>query len=100
MPRSSVATGPSTSRTSGRRMASTTKACASITSASTKVTCFTSATTSFGSRTALISSLLIAAACGGERECIEHQRTIERGVYGEAVYITPEGEYTPLYNVL
>ena len=67
------------------------------------MTCFTSATTSYGLRTALISSLLIAAACSacdGERECIEHQRTIERGVYGEAVYITPEGEYEPLYNVL
>jgi hypothetical protein len=66
-----------------------------------KVTCFTSATTSFGLHTALISSLLLfAASCSGQgHPCIEHQRTIDRGVYGEAVYITPENQYTPLYNV-
>jgi hypothetical protein len=38
--RSCVATGPSTSKTSGRPTASTTRACASTTSASTRATCF------------------------------------------------------------
>ena len=63
-----------------------------------KVMSFTSATTSFGLPTALISLLL--AACSNEPPCIEYERTIDHGIYGQVVYKTfMEGD-TPLYDVL
>jgi hypothetical protein len=62
-----------------------------------KVTCFTSAITSFGLRTALIS--LVAACTGQGHRCIEHERTIEHGIYGEVAYRTLDGGDTPLYQV-
>lgn len=62
------------------------------------MTCFTSATTSCGLRTALI-SLLLAACTGQGHRCIEHERTIEHGIYGEVVYRQLEGGDTPLYQV-
>ena len=64
------------------------------------MTSFTSATTSFGSRTALISLLALASACSDDHPCIEYERTIDHGIYGEVVYKTFEGGHTPLYDVV
>jgi hypothetical protein len=64
--------------------------------------CFTSATTSFGSHTGLISLVAVAllGACSGQgHPCIEYERTIEHGIYGEAVYKEFQKSDTPLYNV-
>jgi hypothetical protein len=63
------------------------------------VTSFTSATTSFGSRTALISLLALAACSGQGHPCIEYERTIQHGVYGQAVYQQFDKPDTPLYDV-
>ena len=64
------------------------------------MTCFTSATTSFGSPTALISLVALLAACGSnEASCPEYERTIDRGVYGQAVYKTFQQPDVPLYDI-
>ena len=60
---------------------------------------FTSATTSCDLPIALISLLLVCACTGQGHPCIEHERTIEHGIYGEAVYRTLDHGDTPLYQV-
>jgi hypothetical protein len=65
------------------------------------VTSFTSATTSCGLRTGLISlvALLLGACSGQGHPCVEYERTITHGIYGQAVYKQFQKPDTPLYDV-